>query len=184
MAYYGGTIALDGAKWNDREAVERELDRNADGMEVGIWYERVRWNRNIVCATEGEAIRKLNALPDWYGILYHKAAPDTAAIKRLAAAERRTKERHRAVCAETDVHNRKSKTMTCGACGSRVELARFTGSHCPVCGESLRSAGARERVRRAYEAHKAAAERLSAARAENARKHGELAWMVSYVERY
>lgn len=87
-------------------------------------------------------------------------------------------------CNATDIHNRKSKTITCKACGSRVELARFKGSACPVCEKSLRSESARERVDRAKKAHEAAVERLAAARAENARKHGGLAWMVSYVERY
>lgn len=86
-------------------------------------------------------------------------------------------------CNATDIHNRKSKMITCKACGSRVELARFKGSVCPVCKKSLRSESARERVDRAKKAHEAAVERLAAARTENARKHGELAWMLSYIER-
>ena len=165
MSYYGGTIELESAEWNDKKAVEYELAQAAWGMRLNVWYD-------------------LFSMPDWNGVLYHMDVPDTAAIKRLAAAERKAEERYREVCAATDIHNRKSKTITCKACGSRVELARFKGSVCPVCKKSLRSESARERVDRAKKAHEAAVERLAAARAENARKHGELAWMVSYVERY
>lgn len=184
MSYYGGTIELESAEWNDKKAVEYELAQAAWGMRLNVWYDLFHWNKNIVCADKRAAINKLASMPDWNGVLYHMDVPDTAAIKRLAAAERKAEERYREVCAATDIHNRKSKTITCKACGSRVELARFKGSACPVCEKSLRSESARERVDRAKKAHEAAVERLAAARAENARKHGELAWMVSYVERY
>lgn len=183
MGYYGGTIELENAKWNDKKEVERELAQAAWDMELDVWYDLFHWNKDIVCADKRAAIDKLNSMPDWNGVLYHVDVPDTVAIKRLAAAERKAKERYHEVCAATDVHNRKSRTMTCKACGSRVELARFRGSTCPVCGKSLRSEGARERVDRAEKAHEAAVRRLAAARTENARKHGELAWMLSYIER-
>lgn len=183
MSYYGGTIELESAEWNDKKAVEYELAQAAWGMRLNVWYDLFHWNKNIVCADKRAAINKLASMPDWNGVLYHMDVPDTAAIKRLAAAERKAEERYREVCAATDIHNRKSKTITCKACGSRVELARFKGSVCPVCKKSLRSESARERVDRAKKAHEAAVERLAAARTENARKHGELAWMLSYIER-
>lgn len=164
MSYYGGTIELESAEWNDKKAVEHELAQAAWGMRLNVWYDLFQWNKNIVCADKRAAINKLASMPDWNGVLYHMDVPDTAAIKRLAAAERKAEERYREVCAATDIHNRKSKTITCKACGSRVELARFKGSVCPVCKKSLRSESARERVDRAKKAHEAAVERLAAAR--------------------
>lgn len=149
MSYYGGTIELESAEWNDKKAVEYELAQAAWGMRLNVWYDLFHWNKNIVCADKRAAINKLASMPDWNGVLYHMDVPDTAAIKRLAAAERKAEERYREVCAATDIHNRKSKTIICKACGSRVELARFRGSVCPVCKKSLRSESARERVDRA-----------------------------------
>lgn len=133
MSYYGGTIELESAEWNDKKAVEYELAQAAWGMRLNVWYDLFQWNKNIVCADKRAAMNKLASMPDWNGVLYHMDVPDTAAIKRLAAAERKAEERYREVCAATDIHNRKSKTITCKACGSRVELARFKGSVCPVC---------------------------------------------------
>ena len=102
MSYYGGTIELESAEWNDKKAVEYELAQAAWGMRLNVWYDLFHWNKNIVCADKRAAIDKLASMPDWNGVLYHMDVPDTAAIKRLAAAERKAEERYREVCAATD----------------------------------------------------------------------------------
>ena len=94
MSYYGGTIELESAEWNDKKAVEHELAQAAWGMRLNVWYDLFHWNKNIVCADKRAAINKLASMPDWNGVLYHMDVPDTAAIKRLAAAERKAEEKN------------------------------------------------------------------------------------------
>lgn len=81
MSYYGGTIELESAEWNDKKAVEYELAQAAWGMRLNVWYDLFHWNKNIVCADKRAAINKLASMPDWNGVLYHMDVPDTAAIK-------------------------------------------------------------------------------------------------------
>lgn len=107
----------------------------------------------VVFSTYDEAERKCRELADG-GFYYDVAVPfhpskeykPSAKCKAIEKKIENLEERCVKYIAEADVHARKSATITCPECGSRLNLKYAFGNSCPVCRTELRSATALKKI--------------------------------------
>ena len=107
---------------------------------------------NIVCDNYEEAVNKINEYDrgfyDDHGVMYYDYTnvKPTKAMENLMQRKRVLLGKKKEYIDAHRIHSRKSKTMTCPKCGSKLTLESFMGDYCPVCRRDLRSETVRERI--------------------------------------
>ena len=89
-----------------------------------------------------EAIDRFdNGWYDDHGVLYrdYSSIKPTKQMVALTDKKREWRDKRAAYAKDNDIHNRKSGSISCPNCKSRLTLSFFTGNNCPVCGTELRS---------------------------------------------
>lgn len=97
---------------------------------------------NTVCASRDDArecIRQLdNGWYDDHGVKFTIAKP-TKAMENLKSRIENMRSEKRTYIENHHIANRKSDTITCPKCKSRLSLAYMKGDSCPLCHTDLRS---------------------------------------------
>jgi len=132
----------------DKAKVEAEIDHRVsmeNWEEGGGLYKGIRWLEGTVYPNVEEAERALEELDrgsyDNLAVLFRdvRGAKETAKMKKIAEQKESTMRARDSYAESQSVHNRKSDTITCPKCKSRLALAYLRGEHCPLCNTELRS---------------------------------------------
>lgn len=125
----------------------------------GVYDTKTTWHPDLVYDTWKEACDAVDKMAGFYhchAVLYHDMDVDydevdaTPSVKKLKerwqAARKHADELERA----SDIHNRKSDSISCAHCSSRISLAYCkTKYDCPVCGYDLRCPSVLARIGKA-----------------------------------
>lgn len=98
-----------------------------------------------------KALKRYEGDYDDHAVLFHNTdeAKETTAMRRIKKAIERKRTAMRKFDLANDVRNRKSKTITCPQCESRITLSYLrSGRECPVCFGDMRSKSVLERLAR------------------------------------
>ena len=140
-------------------------------------------HENIICDSYDDAIEKIQQLDNgWYddhGVLYRSYQNVKKTKQMLALKEKRQEVLQKAseYKKANDIHNRKSETITCPKCKSRLALAYFCGNNCPLCRTSLLSDTVKNRIN-AFDTKVKEIDKKYAAEEKKMKDKAELRWLV------
>lgn len=168
------------------EIVQDGTDWGCDYYEYGKLTRNDHWHESRIYKNKEEALEAIrrydNGFYDDHAVLFHDtdAAKETAKTKAIIERIGRIRQRLLKLEADTDVHNRKSATITCRHCDSRINLAYYHGRHdCPVCGGDMRSQTTLNRIAEVGQTLVSAKKQLQE---ERDRQSGEcpVMWLVKF----
>ena len=130
--------------------IEREGERDTDGTLMSS--DNGFTLHNIVCGSYEEAVEKIaeydNGWYDDHGVKYYDYSgvrPTKQMLdldKRISDMEKKKSE----YIDENRVQNRKSETVRCPECGSRLAIGYLNTQYCPLCRTDLRSETVRNKI--------------------------------------
>lgn len=131
----------------------REEVMHNDWEEGGNYHENLKWHEKKIYRDKDEAFEAIRRFDNgWYSdhaVLFHDTddLKKTAKITKLEERIANEKQKLNDYTLKNKIANRKSDTITCPHCHSRIALAYYRGfSDCPVCGTDMRSATVLERI--------------------------------------
>lgn len=129
--------------------INDEVIKEGDGgdyLSYGKLKDEKHWHENRIYRNEEEARKAINGYDNgWYddhAVLFYdtESVEPSAKAKSIIQRIHGLQQKLEAFYKDSDVHNRKSDSITCRNCKSRIMLAYFRGRfRCPVCGEDMRS---------------------------------------------
>lgn len=133
--------------------IEAEGDRDpADGYLLAS-DNGFKLHPEMILDSYDEAIERINGLDcGWYddhGVLYrsYSNVKPSKAYEQASEALEKTIAARKDYVEKNDIHNRKSSSVTCPECGSRLTLSYLRGNGCPLCKTDLRSETVQNRIK-------------------------------------
>lgn len=110
-------------------------------------------HKDILCDTCDEAIEKIDSLDrGWYddhGVLYkdYSKAGNSKAMQAMLDKRREIGKKKAEYISENHVKSRKSESVTCPKCKSRLTISYLGSDYCPLCRTDLRSDTVKNRIK-------------------------------------
>lgn len=184
--------------------VDKNIDKNAliadicyeveheDWLEGGTYDAgQLTWHNDKIYDTEEEAREAIERFDNgWYddhAVLFHDASGIAKKTKKIETLENRINNetaKKKAYIEQNAITNRKSASITCPTCNSRITLSYYRGTHfCPVCRGELYSSTVLVRLKKFDEKIDELTKELKKAEREQAKKNAAKApvkWLVKY----
>lgn len=136
-----------------RISAEVARKSDADDEYTGSLWRTDHWHDDVTYPSRQEAEKAIkdmdNGFYDDHAVLFYDTSkvPETDRMKTLRDRIDRLESRRCKAETDSDIHHRKSKSITCRKCGSVIMLHYYWGHcACPVCGTDLRSESVRKRI--------------------------------------
>ena len=157
-----------------------------DWLEGGVYHGDLTWYDGRIYPSREDAEAALERICDRpykdAAVLFRdlETVKDTKEVTELRERLART-ERERDEYARThSVSARKSKSVTCGRCGSTITIAYMrSGNRCPVCGNDLRAPSTIARIASFDERARKIERRILELKAKSAER-AKVRWLLKY----
>lgn len=173
----------------DKDAVLAQIVEEVqlnDWEEGGIYHGDLTWHDGRVYASREDAERALERICDRpykdAAVLFRdlETVRDTKEVSELRERFARIRREREDYARAHSVSARKSKSVTCGRCGSTLTIAFMrSGNRCPVCGNDLRAPSTIARIASIDERARKIERRILELKARGA-EGAEVRWLLKY----
>lgn len=160
--------------------------RIKDWDEGGVYHGDLTWRDGRIYPSREEAEEALERICDRpykdAAVLFRdlETVRDTKEVTELRERLARIRRESETFVAEHAVSKRKSKSVTCGRCGSTITIAYMrSGNRCPVCGNDLRASSTIARIASFDERMRKIELRILELKAKSAER-AKVRWLLKY----
>ena len=157
-----------------------------DWAEGGVYHGDLTWHDGRIYPSREDAERALDRICDRpykdAAVLFRDldTVKDTKEVTELRERYARIRRERDDYAREHSISRRKSKSVTCGRCGSTITIAYMrSGNRCPVCGNDLRAPSTIARIASFDERAKKIDLRIHELKARGAER-AKVRWLLKY----